>query len=428
MRSRVRVSISIPISFAPAVVAVAMDKKMKVLMVHNRYQQRGGEDAVVDAETRLLAANGIDVHRLDADNDSIRGLVAKIQVSASQFGGPSGAISEFRRVLSSFRPDVVHVHNWFPTLSPSIFNICQRERIPVVHTLHNYRLLCAGATLFRDGHVCEDCIGTTLRIPGIAHSCYRGSLAGTAVATAGMLAHWSTGTWRRSVDRFIALTEFARHKMIDGGLPSDKVVVKPNFVDPDPGFGNGQGQYLLYVGRLTEEKGLRVLLECWRNTPDLPLLKIAGTGPLEDEVRQAAATMANVDWLGARSSEEIIELMREASALLCPSQWYEGMPRVVIESFAVGTPVIASCIGCYPEMIKDGEEGALFPAGDASALRIRLRDLLERRSLGDMRVKARRCFEANYTGDKNYALLLNVYRSVQHAGKMVTASPVPART
>src|ERR1700722_15295850 len=401
---------------------------MKVLMVRNRYQQRGGEDAVVEAETRLLGANGIDVRRFDADNDSISGLVAKIQVSASQFGVPSTAVSEFRNTVSSFRPDVVHLHNWFPTLSPSIFNICQSERVPVVHTLHNYRLLCAGATLFRDGRVCEDCIGNPLRTPGFAHSCYRNSFAGTAVATAGMLAHWSIGTWRRSVDRYIALTEFARHKMVEGGLPSDKVIVKPNFVDPDPGIGSGQGGYLLYVGRLTEEKGLRVLLECWRSAPDLPLLRIAGTGPLENEVSQAAATMDNVEWLGGRSSEEVIDLMREASALLCPSQWYEGMPRVVIESLAVGTPVIASRIGCYPEMIVDGQEGALFPTGDSSGLRVRLRSLLECKSLGSMRAKARRCFEMKYTGDLNYALLLNVYRSVQHAGKMVTARPVPART
>ena len=338
-----------------------MKGKMKVLIVHNRYQQRGGEDAVVDAETRLLAANGIDVERLDADNDAIEGLVPKIQVSASQFGIPTTALSEFCGVISSFQPDVVHVHNWFPTLSPSIFNICRRANVPVVHTLHNYRLLCAGATMFRDGHVCEDCVGTTLRLPGIVHSCYRNSFAGTAVATAGMLTHWSIGTWRRSVDRFIALSQFARHKLIDGGLPSNKIVVKPNFIDPDPGIGSGCGQYLLYAGRLTEEKGLRVLLECWMHGPDLPLLKIAGGGPLQDEVRQAAATLKNVEWLGCRSSEEVLDLMRNATALLCPSQWYEGMPRVVIESLAVGTPVIASCIGCYPEMIVDGDSGALFP-------------------------------------------------------------------
>jgi glycosyltransferase involved in cell wall biosynthesis len=401
---------------------------MKVLVVHNRYQQRGGEDAVVDAETRLLAANGVEVQRFDADNDAIQGVVTKIQVSFGQFGLPTAAQARFRRALSAFRPSVVHVHNWFPTLSPSLFNICYRENVPVVHTLHNYRLLCVNATLFRDGHVCEDCVGTTLRTPGVLHSCYRGSTAGSAVATGGMLTHWSLGTWNRSIDRFVALTEFARQKLIEGGLPSDKVIVKPNFVDPDPGPGEGRGGYFLFVGRLTEEKGIRVLLDCWKDGQDLPTLKIAGTGPLENEVRAAVGTMPNVEWLGARSSEEVLGLMADASALLCPSQWYEGMPRVVIESLAVGTPIIASSIGCYPEMIVDGETGALFHTGDAVALRSRLRDLLQGNSLTSMRTNARRCFQSNYTGDKNLSLLLNVYRSVLKSGKLVPSRPVPAGT
>jgi len=401
---------------------------MKVLVVHNRYQQRGGEDAVVDAETRLLAANGVEVQRFDADNDAIQSVVTKIQVSFGQFGLPTAAQARFRRALSAFRPSVVHVHNWFPTLSPSLFNICYRENVPVVHTLHNYRLLCVNATLFRDGHVCEDCVGTTLRTPGVLHSCYRGSTAGSAVATGGMLTHWSLGTWNRSIDRFVALTEFARQKLIEGGLPSDKVIVKPNFVDPDPGPGEGRGGYFLFVGRLTEEKGIRVLLDCWKDGQDLPTLKIAGTGPLENEVRAAVGTMPNVEWLGARSSEEVLGLMADASALLCPSQWYEGMPRVVIESLAVGTPIIASSIGCYPEMIVDGETGALFHTGDAVALRSRLRDLLQGNSLTSMRTNARRCFQSNYTGDKNLSLLLNVYRSVLKSGKLVPSRPVPAGT
>ncbi|MGC1424024.1 MAG: glycosyltransferase [Terracidiphilus sp.] len=401
---------------------------MKVLMVHNRYQQSGGEDAVVDAEVRLLAGNGIEVRRFDADNDAIQGLVSKIQVSAAQFGLPTAALSRFRRTLAEFRPDLVHVHNWFPTISPSIFNICSRFSVPVVHTLHNYRLLCINATLFRDGHICEDCVGTTFRVSGVAHACYRDSCPGSAVATAGMLVHSSLGTWRRSIDRFIALTEFAKNKLIEGGLPDDRIVVKPNFIDPDPGAGTGRGGHFLYAGRLTEEKGLRVLLNCWKDSPDLPILKIAGTGPLQGEVRDAVAALPNVEWLGPKSSAEVLELMRDAAALLCPSQWYEAMPRVVIESFAVGTPVIASHIGCYPEMITDSETGALFPAGDANALRSLLRDLIHRRALPEMRARARHCFSSHYAGERNLSILLAIYRSVMLAGKMVPSRPIPAGT
>jgi len=401
---------------------------MKVMMVHNRYQQRGGEDAVVEAEVRLLGANGIEVHRFDADNDAIQGFVSKIQVGSGQIGVPTTAQSRFKTTLAALQPDLVHVHNWFPTLSPSIFNICFRARVPVVHTLHNYRLLCVNATLFRNGHFCEDCIGTTFRMPGIIHSCYRDSYAGSAVATAGMLMHWSLGTWRRSVDRFIALTEFAKQKLIEGGLPDEGIVVKPNFVDPDPGPGTGHGNHFLYAGRLAEEKGLRVLINCWRDASDLPVLKIVGTGPLENELRQAVATLPNVELLGPRSSAEVVDLMGDAAALLCPSQWYEGMPRVVIESFAVGTPVIASDIGCYPEMITQGETGALFPTGDAAALRSLLRELVQRQTFTHMRAKARHCFESNYTGERNFSLLHDVYRSVLLSEKMVSSRPIPAGT
>jgi glycosyltransferase involved in cell wall biosynthesis len=399
---------------------------MKVLVVHNRYQQRGGEDAVVEAEVRLLAANGIEVRRFDADNDSIQDLVTKVQVSAGQFGLPTAVKTHFRETLSQFCPDLVHVHNWFPTLSPAVFQICRRAHIPVIHTLHNYRLLCVGATLFRDGHVCEDCIGTTLRTPGIAHGCYHQSRIGSAVATAGMLANWSFGTWQHSVDRFIALSEFARRKLVEGGLPADKIVVKPNFVDPDPGPRSGSGGYFLYAGRLTEEKGLRVLLHCWKSGPELPPLKIVGAGPLQDEVQQAASSLPNLQWLGNRSSEDVLELMGNASALICPSLWYEGMPRVVIESFAVGTPVIASHIGSYPEMIVDGETGVLFRNGDAVALLNCLRNLNQTGALAAMRIGARRCFEGNYTGERNFSLLLNVYRSVLLAGKVAHSQAVPA--
>src|SRR5665213_303299 len=234
---------------------------MKVLMVHNRYQQRGGEDAVVNAESSLLAAHGIAVQRLDADNDAIQGLWDKVQVSARQLTGSPAVQQRLAQALTDFQPDLVHVHNWFPTISASIFRQCKAAGVRVVHTVHNYRLLCVGATFFRDGKVCEDCMGTTFRTPGVIHKCYRDSALGSAVGTMGMLAHWASGTWHHSVDKFIALTEFSRLKLIEGGLPADKIAVKPNFVEQGLEAGAGDGNYFLYAGRLTEEKGLRTLLE-----------------------------------------------------------------------------------------------------------------------------------------------------------------------
>lgn len=395
---------------------------MKVLLVHNRYQQRGGEDAVVEAEAGLLASHGMTVRRFDADNDAIHGLRAQIQVSLQQFTGAPAIQRRLDAEFKSFRPDVVHVHNWFPTISPSIFRQCRRSGVPVVHTLHNYRLLCVGATFFRDGHVCEECLGSSLRAPGVLHGCYRGSKAGSAVATAGMLTHWISGTWHNCVDQYIALTEFARCKLIAGGLPEQRISVKPNFVDPDPGPGTGDGGYFLFAGRLTEEKGVRTLLECWRGAPDLPELWIAGDGPLHNEVSAAAETLPNVKWLGMKSSDEVLQLMRRAKATLCPSLWYEGMPRVVIESLAVGTPVIASRIGGYPEMLVDNESGLLFRTGDAAALRNRIQGVESARGFAGMRPNARDRYRAEYSGNRNFSLLQEIYGKAVRARANV--SPV----
>jgi glycosyltransferase involved in cell wall biosynthesis len=229
------------------------------------------------------------------------------------------------------------------------------------------------------------------------------------------------------VDRFIALSEFSRIKLIQGGLPEEKIVVKPNFVNPDPGARCGDGGYFIYVGRLSEEKGLRTLLQCWKNGPDLPPLLIVGAGPLQHEVTEAAAVLANVKWLGSKESEEVVELMGRAKATLCPSLCYEGMPRVVIESLAVGTPVVASRTGCYPEMITDGESGALFPISDASSLRNCIRDLEARNAFAEMRPKARRRFESEYTGARNISLALNTYRTVIFAHALASSVSVPVR-
>lgn len=403
---------------------------MKVLMVHNRYQQRGGEDSVVDAEVRLLSKNGVKVRRLDVNNDSIHGISAKIRASANFLTGSGAAstVTKLSGALTEFQPDIVHVHNWFPTLSPAVFRQCQEAKIPVVHTLHNYRLLCINAMLIRDGRVCEDCVGTTFRSPGLVHKCYRGSLVGSAVATAGMLAEWAAGTWHHSVDRFIALSEFAKAKLIEGGLPAEKIVVKPNFLDPDPGLGSGDGGYYLFAGRLTEEKGLRTLLHCWMNGPNLPPLRVVGTGPLQNEVVEAARTLKNVEWLGSKTSEEVVQLMSRAKATLCPSLWYEGLPRVVIESLAVGTPVIASRIGSYPELIADGKWGVLFTPGDGTDLLHRLRALEQNDGCAQMRPKARRRFEAEYTGARNFSLVLSIYRNAMLTDNRVFSVAASAGT
>lgn len=380
---------------------------MKVLIVHNRYQQRGGEDAVVASESALLERHGVKTFLLEGNNDQISGAIGSLKAVASSFYSIRNA-NRINDAIRELKPDIVHVHNWFPTLSPSVFGICRRLAVPVVHTLHNYRLLCVKASLYRDGHPCEDCMGKTLRLPGIMHGCYRGSHCGSAAATAAMLLHWRLGTWSYSIDRFIALSQFARDKLVQGGLPAEKIVVKPNALDRDPGARPGAGGYFAFVGRLTDEKGIPTLLECWRNAKDLPKLRIVGSGELEKQVREAAAFSSNIEWVGQLAGDDVLEFIGNAMALVCPSHWYEGMPRVAVEAMAVGTPLIASRLGTYIEMIDEGRTGMLFEAANPQALAASVRDFLGYPQQA-MRIYARKQFERKYSGDANVAKLVEIY-------------------
>lgn len=393
---------------------------MKVLLVHNRYQQRGGEDSVVEAEAEILSTRGVQVELLLADNDHIHGPLGKLRASGNVAYSRRG-VEQIKNMIVKFSPDVVHVHNWFPTLSPAIFAVCNRNQVPVVHTLHNYRLLCVKGSLYRDRKPCEECIGRALRVPGIVHGCYRGSRSGSAAATAAMLLHWHLGTWNHSVDRFIALSQFAKSKLVQGGLPASKISIKPNALAADPGIRRGDGRYFAYVGRLTDEKGIPTLLECWRLDEALPKLRIVGTGPLESEVKAAAAAKNNIEWLGPRSSTEVMDIMGSAAALICPSAWYEGMPRVAIESMAVGTPVIASRLGTYIEMIQDGRSGMLFDAGSPRSLLACVTQAVIESSLERMRPLARSQFESRYSAEACFHSLLAIYREASDMRSSATA-------
>ena len=238
-----------------------------------------------------------------------------------------------------------------------------------MQTLRNYRLMCVNATMFRDHKPCEDCLGRVLPWPGIIHSCYRDSHAGSAVVASMIGLHKMLGTWKNRVQMYIALTGFAREKYIMGGLPAEKIIVKPNFVYPSPAAGPGGGGYALFAGRLSPEKGIKTLLEAWNSAEEPLPLKIAGEGPLREFVSTSAESARAVQYLGPKTTSECYELMRQAEFLVFPSEWYEGMPRTVIEAFAAGTPVLASNIGATASMVVHGKTGFHFPAGDVAGLR-----------------------------------------------------------
>jgi glycosyltransferase involved in cell wall biosynthesis len=306
----------------------------------------------------------------------------------------------------------MHVHNFFPLLSPSIYSAARTARVAVVQTLHNFRLVCPNALLFRDGHVCEDCLGRAIPLPGIVHACYRGSRVGTAPVAVMLTVHRALGTWANKVDAYIALTEFSRQKLTQGGLPAEKMFVKPNFVHPAPTVGNGAGGYALFVGRLSEEKGVSTLLAAWKQLATEIPLKIVGDGPLTEMVKSAANESRAIEWLGRVSREQVIELMQRASLLIYPSICYETFGMSIVEAFAAGLLVVASDLGTMSSLMRHRQTGLHFRAGDADDLVAQVRwARTHPAELGEIRRAARQEYEAHYTAEQNYAMLINIYQA-----------------
>jgi glycosyltransferase involved in cell wall biosynthesis len=388
-----------------------MRENMNILAVHNRYQIRGGEDECYEAEVELLRSRGHAVAVYEETNDRIASLNPWQMASRTIWSRESYAAVRDR--LHQEHSEILHVHNTFPLISPSIYYAAKQQGVAVVQTLHNYRLLCPNALFFRDGRVCEDCLGKGIPYPGILHSCYRNSLPASTVVAAMLSLHRAMRTWIEQVDVYIALTNFARQKFIASGIPAEKIVLKPNFVASDPGNGEGHGGYMLYVGRLSAEKGLDVVLKAWELLGHQIPLKIVGEGPLSALVAATADRMSQVEWLGRQPLPMVHELMGAATAVILPSKWYETFGRVAMEAFAKGTPVIASNLGAIAEVVEPERTGLHFQAGDAADLAATVEWLLAHPSQWtEMRQEARAEFLANYTAEKNYQTLLRIYTQV----------------
>jgi len=396
---------------------------MRVLLVHNFYQQAGGEDGVVAAERALLIGHGHGAVTYQRSNDELK--------ERGVFGGVATGVEttwsarscrEIRTLLRKEKPDVAHFHNTFPLISPSAYFACAEAGVPVVQTLHNYRLLCPAATFLRDGKVCEECLGWSVPWPGVFHGCYRGSRAATAAAGVMLGVHRTMGTWREKVGVYIALTEFARHKFVEGGLPAERIAVKPNFVSSDPGTKRSAGEYALYLGRLSEEKGLRVLLEAWGRLGERIPLRIAGDGPLSGELVRESEMIGldGVELVGRVDEGEVGGLMQGARFLVFPSVWFEGFPLTIAEAFACGLPVIASRLGSMAEIVQDRMTGLHFEAGNAGDLAAKVEwawshpEEMER-----MGKAARGEYEAKYTAEKNYGMLMEIYERALAAAHSV---------
>ena len=394
---------------------------MKIVLCHNYYQQPGGEDQVFADEAALLATHGHDVIRHTVHNDAISEM-GRLSVATKALWNRA-SYREIESLLKRERPDVIHFTNTFPLISPAAYYAAKNAGVPVVQSLHNYRLLCPGGTFYRNGNVCEDCLGKSVPWPAVQHGCYRSSRLASGVVTAMVTFHRLLNTWQKCVDRFVALSHFSARKFVAGGLPANKISVKPNFISPDPSRGSGSGGYALFVGRLAAEKGLATLLDAWDQCGAILPLKILGDGPLASLVEQRANANPHVTWLGRKSGVEVLQYLSEATCLVMPSEWYECCPKTLIETLAVGTPAIVTRLGAMAEMIDHERTGLHFTPCDSNDLAAQVQRLTRDPQLASrMRAAARRDYEEKYTASANYQQLIEIYNSVVNRPTDATVS------
>ncbi|HUI52113.1 MAG TPA: glycosyltransferase family 4 protein [Terriglobales bacterium] len=396
---------------------------MRILFAHNRYRMQGGEDLAAQVEMELLRSFGHATELLEVDNKEIAGVGGTMKAAlGTVYSRASKKRLEER--IAAFQPDVVHVFNFFPLLSPSIHHACWEAGVPVIQKISNFRLICPGALLMREERVCEECLGKFFPWPGIRHACYRESRAGSAVVAAMIATHRLLGTWEKAVDGYIARTRFSRAKLVEGGLPAEKISIIPSFA-PDPGpLQSSSGRFALFAGRLSPEKGISTMLDAWERLNGAGIrLKIAGEGPLKEEVQcRANGNGGNVEYLGALPRGQVQSLLGEAAFLVFPSTCYENFPLSIVEAFASGVPVVASGLGAMAEIIEHGRTGLLFSAGDVEDLTAKIEWAASHPAeMTKMRGEARAAYLSQYTPERNYELLISLYQRAIRARQTANA-------
>ena len=379
-----------------------MHPAKRILLVHNAYSHPGGEDVVFSNERQLLTDHGLDVRVFAASNTTLSGLFGKLLAGAGAVFSVSAYV-RLRRSLRAWRPDVVHVHNFFPKISPSVFYACRAEGVPVVLTLHNYRIVCPTETLLHNGIVTERSL-TEGPWWGVRERVYRTSFAATFILAVMISVHRRIGTWQSKVDRFIVPSQFGCKKFIEAGLPAGKICHKPNFANA-PSARSLPRDGLLYVGRLSKEKGVEVM--AMAGTDLAGPIKIAGDGPLKERLAQQQ-NIVHLGWLGF---DRVREEMARAVAVVVPSVCYETFGLAVVEAFSTGTPVLASNIGALSELVEDGVTGLLVNPNDVSDLRDKMQWALANKSaMSSMGNVALNRFRQLYARDPNFERLMAIYQ------------------
>jgi len=385
---------------------------LNILIAHNFYKQRGGEDVIFESESKLLEDHGHNIYRYAISNKDINGTFKSLAAGVSAVYNSASA-RRIKEVIADFNPDVIHVHNFWPMISPAIFYEAKKANVPIVHSIHNFRLLCPSAYLYFDHAIYEKSINKVFPFDAIRKGVYRNSKIQTAVLAFMTAYHNKMGTWKNKIDQFIINTEFAKKKFLASSLEltDSQFYVKPNFV-PDYQQDSHQRQRLdqyLFVGRLSEEKGLEVLVETFKRLK-LPIT-IVGDGPLKNLVEQAANECPTIHYVGFKNKQEVIEYLKTTRAMILPSLWYEGLPMTLMEAFCMGAPVIASNLGAMAETIVHGENGLLFETGSSVALEKQLNQLEQNENLRQKLASgARNAYLSRYTPEINYKMLVEVYQ------------------
>lgn len=391
-------------------------------MVHNYYGSSApsGENNVLEAERRMLEKNGNEVFVFSKSSDAVRqkGIVGAVGAGMFVPWNPFSAKS-FERALELYKPDLVHVHNTFPIISPAIFH-SKRADIPVVLTLHNYRLVCPAAIPMRDGKPCTLCVNAQSVIPSIKYACYRSSRLATLPLAFNVALHRKLKTWTDKVDAFVVLSDFQKSLMVKGGLPEEKIHTKPNFYSGNPAVldYSKRENYVVFVGRLSQEKGISTLISAWRILgKNAPEIRIIGDGPQQKDV--IACDNLKIKYLGLLPSDETQRQISGSKLLVLPSEWFEGFPMVLQEALAFGTPSIVSQIGPLPDIIAHGYNGLTFKPGDASDLADAVRYAIAHPALmSQLSSNARFSFEDYYTENANYKTLVEIYGRAKQAARV----------
>jgi len=386
---------------------------MRILQAHNHHAAKGGAMEVLAHERELLldAGHQVEQYTLPAAEDlGLTGLRAGAKAVWNR-----EAARDVGALVRSFRADVFHVHTPFPLMSPSVFRAAHAAGVPAVTTLHSYRYSCVVGTCVRDGHICEDCVGKKLKLPGVVHKCYHDSRGASAALTLGLDVHRAVGTFHRAVTRYLTLTEFSRKLMIRDGYPAERILVKPNSV-PDPGYRaepTSDERRVVFAGRLIDLKGVTTLLDAWQRTPTGMTLVIAGDGELRPLVEERAAADPSIRFVGWVQEQEVTDLMASAELVVVPSQWYEGAPLVILRSLGVGTPVLVSDLENLSTEVLEDEVGWTFTTGDSTDLADKLTGFVaDPARARDIRARARASYDRRYSPKEDIGRLESVYAEV----------------